>query len=116
MGEPVLNQLFSAVSHFSLAKSADAQSEVLAQLVDSVAAPNSKFRVIGEGFHLSADLEGTSAIKKFLRNTLVPAYYNNVDVAQAPAVSDPPEVIGNPSAPDASFAIVFHGELVAKSG
>lgn len=116
MGESVVNQLLSAFSHFSLAKSADAQYKALAQLIDSVAAPNGRFRVVGEGFLLSADLEGPSAVKKFLQNTFVPAYYNNLDATQAPAVSDPPEIVGNPSAPNASFAVVFHGELVAKSG
>ncbi|KAI1116767.1 hypothetical protein F5Y14DRAFT_405119 [Nemania sp. NC0429] len=111
-----LHKLFSTFSQFQLAKSGDSQSESLIHLIDTFAASNAKFKVVGEGFELAADIQGLDSIKEWLQNTFVPGYYNNLDVAQAPSVSDTPEVIGNPATPNSSFAIVFHSELTAKSG
>ncbi|KAI0467783.1 hypothetical protein F4859DRAFT_506506 [Xylaria cf. heliscus] len=120
------DHLIHAVSHFeppaafgirsqsAPESTADAQYQALAHLVDTHATADSKFHVVGNGFQLATDLEGPSAIKAFLKNSFVPAYHDNLDSTQAP-VSQPPEIIGNPEAPDATFAMVLHSECVAKN-
>ncbi|KAI1746870.1 hypothetical protein F4782DRAFT_552889 [Xylaria castorea] len=107
------DHLFHAVSHFE--PPAKFGIKLQSAPANTADAQYYKFHVMGEGFYFANDLVGPSAIKAFLKDTFVPAYHDNLDTTKDP-VSQPPEIISDPEAPDATFAMVLHGECVAKSG